>query len=205
LDCDIIVRKNIKNLWDYDILDKPMGAVYDMCAEDIHTYNRLCYDRKLGYFNSGVLLINLDYWRDNDISNQLLRYIDQYPERIKWHDQDALNSVLIQDTVRLPLKYNMQDDFYRRKSMVRSEFLEEIKTNLKDPVILHFTGGTCKPWFKGGFHPFKNEYLKYLVLTPWRKYKRTFLPTADSTYILKYYLLKLGLKNNVYRRTRWRR
>ncbi|KAA6343901.1 General stress protein A [termite gut metagenome] len=203
LDCDIIVRKNIKELWDYNILDKPMGAVYDMCAENIRTYNRLCYNRELGYFNSGVLLINLDYWRNNNISNKLLRYINQYPERIELWDQDALNGVLIKGIVRLPLKYNMQDDFYRRKSMLKSEFLEEIKDDLKDPVILHFTG-SCKPWFKEGFHPLKDEYLKYLILTPWKKYKRTFPPTADFKYILKYYLLKLGLLNNIYRRTRWR-
>ncbi|KAA6342559.1 General stress protein A [termite gut metagenome] len=199
LDCDIIVRKSIKDLWNYDISNKPIGAVYDMVIEDIRHYNRLCYNRELGYFNAGVLLINLDYWRDKDISNKLLRYIDQYPERIKWWDQDALNGVLIKDTVILPFKYNMQDSFFRKDPMLRKEFLIEINRYLSDPIILHYSTSN-KPWFKGNFHPLKGEYFKYLALTPWRKYKCTFPPTADFKYILKYCLIKLKLfKVTIYR------
>jgi lipopolysaccharide biosynthesis glycosyltransferase len=197
LDCDIIVRKNIKELWSYDISNNPIGAVYDMVVEDIRHYNRLCYNRELGYFNAGVLLINLDYWKDNGISNKLLHYIDQYPERTRWHDQDALNGVLIKETVILPFKYNMQNSFFRKDPMLRKEFLIEINQYLSDPIILHYSTGN-KPWFKGSNHPLKGEYLKYLVLTPWKKYKRTFSPTANFKYKLRFFFTKMGLLNTEY-------
>ncbi|KAA6338762.1 General stress protein A [termite gut metagenome] len=198
LDCDIIVRKNIKELWDYDISNKPIGAVYDMTIDDIRNYNRMCYSKELGYFNAGVLLINLNYWRDNSISNKLLQYIGQYPERLKWWDQDTLNGVLIKETVILPFKYNMQDTFFRKDPMLRKEFLKEINHSLCDPIILHYSTGN-KPWFKGSSHPLKSEYYKYLILTPWKKYKSTFSKQINLKSILKFYLLKFGLLNNIYR------
>ncbi|GHT96385.1 hypothetical protein FACS1894141_6480 [Spirochaetia bacterium] len=67
LDCDIIVRKSLVDLWATDITHNPIGAVYDMTIDDIRNYNRLRYDRALGYFNAGVLLVNLKYWRDNNV------------------------------------------------------------------------------------------------------------------------------------------
>lgn len=114
LDCDLLVCKSIKSLWDTDILNYSLGAVYDGGTDDIRTYNRLKYDSLQGYFNAGVLLVNLAYWREFQISNKLLMFIEQYPERLMFWDQDALNSVLIQTTKILPFKYNMLDAFIQR-------------------------------------------------------------------------------------------
>ena len=63
-DCDIVVRKSLKELWNEDIEEYSLGAVKDQLLHNsIFEYNRLKYDYNKGYFNSGVLLINLKKWR----------------------------------------------------------------------------------------------------------------------------------------------
>lgn len=166
LDCDLVVCKNIKRLWDTDISTHSLGAVYDGGTDDIRTYNRLKYDIRQGYFNAGVLLVNLAYWREFHISNKLLKFIEQYPERLMFWDQDALNSVLIQTTKILPFKYNMLDAFYTKELALREEYLFEIEGALCDPTIHHFSSPN-KPWLKTCDHPLKSFFFEYLKRTSW--------------------------------------
>ena len=65
LDCDLIVEQQLSKLFNYDIGRYPIAAVEDMWSGKDDNYERLGYDRKYGYFNSGVLLINLDMWRES--------------------------------------------------------------------------------------------------------------------------------------------
>ena len=44
------------------------------------------------YFNSGVMLINLDYWRANNVKEKVIDFISRKPEVIRFADQDGLNS-----------------------------------------------------------------------------------------------------------------
>ncbi|GHU75169.1 LPS 1,2-glucosyltransferase [Spirochaetia bacterium] len=196
-DCDIVVRKSLAALWATDITHNPIGAVYDMAIDDIRNYNRLRYDRALGYFNAGVLLVNLKYWRDNNVSNKIIQYINRYPERLQYWDQDALNGVLIKDLLALPFKYNMQTFFFLKDPMLRIDFINEIENDIKDPVILHFST-SCKPWLKGLYSPAKSEYFKYLALSLWKKYKPAF-PPGRWTVCLRYYLIKIGLLSDSYK------
>lgn len=94
MDGDIIVRNNLNELWNTDIKDYAIGAVPDQSEGLIVFYNRLKYPPRLGYFNSGVLLINLKYWRDNNLTEQFNKFLQTYPERVVFHDQDILKYTL---------------------------------------------------------------------------------------------------------------
>lgn len=166
LDCDLLVRHSLIDLWDYDINNYAIGAISDDDTYDPQMYNRLQYDSKYGYFNSGVLLINLKYWRKNSLKDELLNYITQYPERLIYHDQDALNFVMKNKKKQLPLRYNVQNGFYQKMTSIFKNN-EEIKLACKDPYILHFSG-SVKPWFKECEHPLRSEFFKYLSLTEWK-------------------------------------
>ena len=63
LDGDVIVRHSLLPLWNTNIEEKAVAAAYDCSSGRIEYYNRLKYPFELGYFNAGVLLINLKYWR----------------------------------------------------------------------------------------------------------------------------------------------
>ena len=88
------------------------GVIPDMSIDDIRIYNRLQYSPSLGYFNAGVLLVNLRYWRENNLSESFFEIINKYPERLRYHDQDVLNIVLKEIKLTLPLKYNVQHGYF---------------------------------------------------------------------------------------------
>jgi lipopolysaccharide biosynthesis glycosyltransferase len=181
-DCDIIVRHSLNELWNYDIQGLAIGAVYQIADWNISAIKRLGYPVNFGYFNAGVLLINLKYWRDNNISEKLFEYLHLKKEVIVFHDQDALNGLLHQSCLRLPCKWNMITGFFR-KNILRindvldgeiintySDYKKQILLEKDDPAIIHYVYKP-KPWDVGCTHPYKSEYFNYLQHTPWRNYK----------------------------------
>ena len=167
LDCDIIVMHSLRNLWNIDLNNYAIGCVTDVFNDDISKYNRLHYPKSYGYFNSGVLIINLNYWRESNAGKKFVEFVKQYPERILHSDQDVLNYVFREKKLNLPLNYNIQHGFLVEDHPLLSwEFDKEIKEAVKDPCIIHFEGNS-KPWIKGCKHPFKNEFIKYKNMTEW--------------------------------------
>lgn len=166
LDCDIMVKCDLHSLWNYDITGKAMGVVVD--GWHIANEQRLDFELKT-YFNSGVLLINLDFFRDNDIALKCLNYINDYPEIIKLHDQDALNIICHDDLLYLPLRYNMQTAFLRVNKTFDDSMCDEINTSLSDgDMIVHFDAFP-KPWSKYIYveHPFTKEWRMYRKKSLW--------------------------------------
>lgn len=163
LDGDIIVRGDISELWDIDINNYSIGAVTDFTGGKIEYYNRLGYSFKYGYFNSGVLLINLKKWREEDFANRCRDYIYRNYKKIKYHDQDVLNALLINDIVWLPLKYNFQNGFLYKKEYAMYDYSglqDQIEKYKQTPLIVHFTSAD-KPWFKGCRNPYSKEFTQY--------------------------------------------
>ena len=170
LDGDVIVRHSLQHLWNTDLSNYAVGTVMDVCDGDIKIYNRLRYPYQKGYFNSGVLLINLKYWRNNHIIKDFYEYLNHYSERIMQEDQDVMNVVLQDKKLKLPVKYNLQTaflsndpcwDYWKHES--------EVKMGIEDPVIVHFTS-KWKPWYAGlRFpHPYRNTFFKYQSQTKWK-------------------------------------
>lgn len=165
LDCDIVVDGSIAPLFDFDLTGRAIGAVYNQTGGDIRHYNRLNLDFQSGYFNSGVLLINLDYWRKNNVSKRVIDFITDNPDICKYHDQDGLNYVLRDEKVLLPLKYNVQALYYLDAPIIPKDFFEELEEAKKQPVIIHYTGRD-KPWHKWSNQPNKERYRFYAMSNP---------------------------------------
>ena len=83
LDCDIIVRTSLKELYKLDISKYAAAMVPD--AESKKEALRLNIKK---YFNAGLMLINLDFWRKNNIENLLFDYALNNKDKILWQDQD---------------------------------------------------------------------------------------------------------------------
>ncbi len=170
LDGDMIVRRNISDLWNTDIEDYALGGVEDESVErfiEKDLFTLLGFDEKYLYFNSGVLLINLDYWRQNNVENRLIQYAKKHKYQLPNNDQDLLNAVLYNEKKLLSLTYNLSDNFYRRKRNSRPTIWQETDSFLSDPHIVHFTGAK-KPWLPSCVHPMQKEYFKYLDKTEWK-------------------------------------
>ena len=66
LDCDIIVKGNIRELFEIEMDNYALAAVQEPVEiEEVHRL-QLSIPYGESYFNSGVLLINLNYWRENN-------------------------------------------------------------------------------------------------------------------------------------------
>lgn len=167
LDCDIIVRHSLKELWNTDITDYAIGSIVDVDEGSLSKFNRLRYPQRFGYFNSGVLLVNLSYWRKYNLQEEYISFLKNYPERILHHDQDVLNYVLRERKKSLHLKYNVQNGFMFKTVNISWEYENELNEAITDPYIIHYIA--CKkPWVKGCTHPYKSEYFKYRQLTRWK-------------------------------------
>lgn len=169
LDSDIIVRGDIEELWKYDISNYALGAVLDQSCDDIRNFNRIGLPLLSDYYNSGVLLINLDLWRKQHIGEQCIHYINENKTNMLYPDQDALNIITYNSWIKLPFQYNTQAFMFYRPSeiLARKEYVKQMIEASENPLIIHFTEAR-KPWMLGCIHPFTSEYLKYKKLSPWR-------------------------------------
>lgn len=201
LDGDIIVRHSLLPLWETDIEGFALAAVPDPAESVIEMYNRLRYPPSLGYFNAGVLLINLSFWRANNIAGEIESFAKNHSDRILYFDQDILNSVLREKKKTLPIKYNLQSGHLwklERDGYDYWKYETEVLEARKDPVIIHYVFG--KPWVEGTDHPFKSSFLKYQNETKWKgqiwlRPKRPFMiklifHTNDAIYRI---VTRLGL------------
>lgn len=166
LDSDMIVTGSIRELWDTDLTDCAVGVVEDMTSSFPDNYTRLHYSPEYSYFNAGMVLFNLDYWRHHNMGETIAEYIRLYPERLAVNDQDALNATTCGKRRFLPLRWNMQDGFFRRRHYT-SRPSDEIKAERRHAAIIHFTGKK-KPWHEKCVHPYKRDFQRYLDMTPWR-------------------------------------
>ena len=166
LDCDLIVNNSLEPLWSIDISDCPIAAVEDMWSGKDDNYIRLGYDKKYGYFNSGVLLINLKWWRENNICNNFIEYLKCH-DNLKFVDQDILNGMFYNNRKLLSFKWNVQDGLLRRKPKVRESSMPKLQNEIKCPAIIHYTGSR-KPWDYDCINPYKERYFNYLDMTKWK-------------------------------------
>lgn len=163
LDGDIIVRKNIEQLWNEDISGYALGAVHDIDEKVNFSTWKLPYSTSEGYFNAGVLLINLDYWREYNCKEQFLNFIRDHGDVIRLHDQDVLNSVFHDKKKWLPVEYNFQHGFILRYPVYSEELRNEVDAIKHLPSIIHYTYG--KPWDRYCSHPMRNVWHYYKKLS----------------------------------------
>ena len=159
LDCDIIIRHSLENMYDTNLTDKACAVVEDQHCDDVLMLNNVKINST--YFNSGVMLMNLDYWRDNNVADNLIEFIFNNPERCIYPDQDALNIVLDSKVEYLNPTYNFQHYWSVSFHMSKTSYLRhgEILEASKDPVIVHFC--SQKPWHIKCYNPYKGEFYKY--------------------------------------------
>ena len=185
LDCDIIVVDSLKELYETDISNYSLAAAFDVECDDICRYNRLDYPLQDGYFNSGVMLINLDYCRKNSISEKALQFVCENPRACIFHDQDALNHLLHGTVKFVSSRYNVIYEFFRIDSenlRIEKNKYEVIKKDLQNPVIIHYAG-VFKPWdieYHRFNYPFASLYSYYanlkdvnLTFSHWKAKKKS--------------------------------
>ncbi len=199
LDGDVIVRGSLREMWDTDIEGYAIAGVPDTGNNGVEHYNRLLYPQPLGYFNAGVLLINLDYWRKNNVKEAFLKVAREHPERLRCHDQDILNYVFKTCKKRLDAKFNFQTEylFEHRYLSLSYDIIAEIDAALANPLIIHYVVGP-KPWQRDCIHPYRAEFLKYRAKTQWSG--MALLPGDPLKVRLKHGMIKILVDMGLFKR-----
>lgn len=189
LDCDMLVLDDLLPLYNSDISKLNAAATIDMFNDDKRINERLMYAVDAGYFNAGMLLINLENWRRNKISEKAIDFIKNYPEKCEAHDQDALNHALNGSYLKVSARYNMQLDFFcdYKYLIVNSSYYPDIENSRKNPCIIHFTGPT-KPWLKNCNHPYKIFWDYFQEQTEWKYLKKRY--EYKGKKLIKYFIKK---------------
>lgn len=172
LDSDTLTVGNIRDLWETDIEDFYLAGVKDVVCQT-HRHEIGISDDEI-YINAGVILINLKRWREDDISRQIIYYIQQYSDENSFPDQDAINVVCRGEILVLSPRYNVMspnflmlyENIIKFCNVVGYYTREQISEAKKNPVIIHFTGyPDSRPWEKRCTHPKRRLYRKYAKMS----------------------------------------
>ena len=141
LDSDVFVNCSLTALWNTDLSPHLLGAISRATIEwslDKDLLPELGLSLNDPHLNSGILLIDLERWRNEEVTERCLAFLETYRERIASHDQTALNYFFSTKHYHLPPKYNTP--------IYPSE--PSIANNVPEGII-HFVGSP-KPWDFGG-------------------------------------------------------
>jgi len=149
IDADTIINGSLEELYTIDLKENIIGATRNL---GYINFTMLDLPLNLGYFNSGVMLCNIDYWRQFNVSSKVIEFVTANPDKIQYVDQCGLNYILKNKWLPLGIKFNFQLHL-------------RYKTSIK-PLILHYSGPR-KPWHLLYINGYRLNYwffrLKYLL------------------------------------------
>ena len=132
-DVDIVWFSDISKIWKYRKNKAPLQGVYDAYAEsdDGKWFNNHSMKYVTGkYICAGVILINLDFFRINQIAENCISFLNNHND-VNYPDQTALNYILQKNINLLPLKFN----FFS---------LSISNKDLHKPIVIHYANDF--PW-----------------------------------------------------------
>lgn len=129
-------------------------------------------------FNSGVMVVNLEKWRNEQISTKVIDFATQNRDKLPYHDQSALNRVIKQNYLIIDRKWNFQVDLSPRKIQKPDDNIA-----LKNARIIHYIGSS-KPWYFWISDQRKNIYELYLKKSLWSTSKLQMI-FQQTVYFLK--------------------
>lgn len=160
LDSDIVVNMNIARLWEIELGDKIFAAVPEAAnGMLLQKFMPLClegYVKAEDYFNSGVLLMNLNRLRGE--GETLKRGATFRGKRNKGcFDQDILNYLFATDYIKLPVEFNCFVKTHRN-----------LKEGAAFGKIYHYTNGKAGMGLTLDTNaPFNRLWIEYFAKTPW--------------------------------------
>jgi lipopolysaccharide biosynthesis glycosyltransferase len=165
LDSDLLVLRDIGELWDTDLQGAPIGAVQELANPTVGDPFGLPAYRDLGlpadqpYINSGVLLFDLAQWREEGLTEQILTYAECEREKVLFWDQDGLNAIVGNRAQLLDPRWNSGLESLRLYCPWQADTAWKRSTAIlveQDPWIIHFL--LKKPWEERLHHRYAHPF-----------------------------------------------
>ena len=179
LDVDIVVAAGLQELFELDLTGKSIAAPFDVQSLFRYAFDRCGYEPHKKYVCAGVLLMNLDYWREHRLTRQIIDWARANHARLAYPDQDAINYICRETKIVLPFRFNVYKYYLTGDLHTRPELFDEIRDCAYRPAIIHYAG--YYPWVKFcATHPMQAE---------WEKYNRMLRHPVRSHYVPRRWLL----------------
>ncbi len=195
LDCDTVVLASLKKLWETNLGGRLLGAVME---PTIYTKVKesIGLGREEPYFNSGVLLIDVRRWREEEAERRLVEFYGKLGGKTFACDQDTLNGALRGQIKSISPRYNFFTNyryFHYGDLVGQSPSYRAVPKDLfvrakRHPAILHYAGDE-RPWKAGNLGHYRKAYEQYLALTPWRGTPREGGGFSQRIYLFAYHMM----------------
>ena len=144
LDCDLVVTKNLDNLFETDLQEYPLAAVRDYGG-------RVYYGREM--FNAGVLLINNRLWKQENMSQRLIDLTNEWHDKVDQADQSILNMLFENRWLEM--------EFDNNHVVIHKQFTDyELPAGQDYPGIIHYLSHR-KPWFDLAAQTYRDVWWYY--------------------------------------------
>ena len=170
LDSDLLIRGSLAPVWEADLgAGNCLAAVTQPTLPSVlpRLQETLGLPDAGSYFNSGVMLLDLERVRAGGYMDQVLAFIRDGRGPMPWADQDPLNAVLHARRLPLAPRWNAMTPIFDLPPTKLPYTEAETREARADPAVIHFIG-PYKPWHFLGRHPYRHEYFTLLESTPWR-------------------------------------
>ena len=129
LDCDLVVTKNLDDLFATDLQDYPLAAIRDFGG-------RAYFGREI--FNAGVLLIHNALWKQENMTQKLIDLTNEWHDKVDQADQSILNMLFENKWLELDFDYN--------HIVIHKQFTDyRLPVGQNYPAIIHYLSHR-KPW-----------------------------------------------------------
>lgn len=135
IDPDTIIMRDVSPLLNYPMTNKLL-AVCEYNGMNVITFN----DPDRPYFNNGVFIADLNYWRESDAESKMINFFKEYGPTL-CPEQDAMNFVFIDVWAPLSVSFNLFHYWITGMPVFAA--------NNNNPLIVHFVG-PHKPWHSNG-------------------------------------------------------
>lgn len=173
LDCDTIVLCDISELGSLDLRGKPTALAPDPMPSD--RKRDLLKGLELpvddDYYNTGVMVMDLQQFRQQGLSEKIVEYAVRNPEKLQFMDQCAINVALHDDIFVIDSCYNAHPSWTELWTI--------------HPKVLHFMG--IKPWQS-------NRPLVNFIYNDARQKISNIEPLESSKIVNEYFVIWLIIK-----------
>lgn len=192
IDSDTIINGSLIDFWNIDMSNYLVGGV---STYTVSSKKRLSLNRVDCFINDGVVLLNLEKFRSQNIEKSFLECIANYKGNPPVLSEGVINKVCRGEIKIIHPKYNLLSGLINHKYnrfldievFYSEEVLQEAKQN---PVIIHYLAAFYnRPWDVNCTHPMKERYLFYKSISFWKD-----LPLQNKKLSLRLQTIKFLYK-----------
>jgi lipopolysaccharide biosynthesis glycosyltransferase len=173
LDCDVVVNGSVKDFYGVQLDGHWVAGVRDTLYGE-STKTAVGMEPTDDYLNAGVILMNLDAWRKNKVTQLCLDFLMEHDGKVVHHDQGIINGVCNHHKLVVHPKFNVTTTYFSHQySLLKKHNTpfytkQEVNEAKGTPAIIHFTEGFFnRPWIDNSLHPLRDVFIHYRKLTQW--------------------------------------